>query len=116
MSCFIAPMVEAIITTTIIWTTGNANSNKKNELKSLNNMLWLSTIVLAIDHIMNGEISLSYPFLTAAIEPSGASTILYEILTTGLSISAFVTLVWASILIAKKYRTKIAKRSAHDCR
>lgn len=111
MCCFVAPMAEAIITTiaTIVLehteksaaqahaqeTAMDNHRPMHKRLKSLASMLWLVTGILIIDHVMNGELMMVYPFFTAATSPDGISTMMQEIFTIGVAMSAFITLVWA---------------------
>lgn len=128
MACFLAPTVEAIVVTVV----------KKNEIKKeearlkiggethmveaavdtipwstklgwLTKMLWGGVILLAIEHIWHGEVVPWPPFLTAMNNPADIQPMLIEILTVGVSMAVFVTVVWYVItLIADR----IYKRAA----
>ena len=76
--------------------------------------LWLVTGVLIIDHVMNGELMWSYPFFTAATSPEGVSEMVREMSTVGVAMSAFITSVWAVMIIARKYKAQsLAKAEVH---
>ena len=73
------------------------------------------TGVLIIDHVMNGELMWSYPFFTAATSPEGVSEMVREMSTVGVAMSAFITSVWAVMIIARKYKAQsLAKAETHS--
>ncbi len=127
MACFIVPGIEAVVTTVV--TNVVASKEKKREpeakretnllderstypfsrkLKWLNCMLWGGTALLFFEHIWHGEVVPWFPFLTAAASPSDTVKMVREMLTTGLAMSASVTLIWIGIVVASK---AIEKRS-----
>lgn len=85
MSCFIVPMVQAIATTTYRKINEKSSGNNQKEsvwvksLPTLELMLWGGTLMLLVDHIINGEL---------AMKPT-------EMLTVGVPMSLAVTLAWA---------------------
>ena len=100
MCCFIVPMVEAVAVS--IYRKVNSSSigradapALKRHVPTLEKMLWGGSVMLIVDHIINGELTWRYPFFTALGETGGAGVMLHEILTVGLPISAALTLVWA---------------------
>lgn len=100
MACFVAPLVQAIATTAYrkfgarrpgnVWTAS---------LPTLEKMLWGGSIMLIIDHILNGELVWRFPFFTALGKAGGGEVMLREILTVGIPMCVAVTLVWALIVL-----------------
>ncbi len=99
MSCFLVPMAQAIATT--IYRRHNRNSISqadasvlKRNIPALEKMLWGGTVMLIVDHIINGELTWQYPFFTAFTVTDGAAVFLKEILTVGVPMSLTLTAVW----------------------
>ena len=129
MCCFVVPMAEAVIVTAatlIMQQTQSEKLQSRNlqaamhepqpfykNLALLAKMLWLVTGVLVIDHAMNGELMWAYPFFTAATSPDGISTMIHEMSTIGVAMSAFITAVWAVMLFARRVKTP-AKAKSHS--
>jgi len=113
MCCFIVPMVQAVATTAYrkhIEKSGNAESSAwKSNIPTLEKFLWGGTIVLLVDHIISGELSWRFPFLTALGYGDGVSVILKEMLTVGVPMSVVVTVIWAAYVMLK---SPALKRSA----
>lgn len=94
-------MVQAAATT--IYRRHNRNSIAseqsdlfKRNVPSLEKMLWGGTVMLIVDHIINGELSWSFPFFTALNETGGVSVFLNELLTVGVPMSLAITAFWAA--------------------
>ena len=111
MACFVVPLVQAIATS--VYRKKNEKSIAspdsspfKHQLPALEKMLWGGSIMLIVDHIINGELTWRYPFFTALGETGGAGVMLHEILTVGLPISAALTLVWA-VWALVRFRSKV---------
>ena len=70
MSCFLVPLTEAIATSTYRQLNKNSIENSTSSLKrnipTLEKMLWGGSLMLVVDHAINGELSLQFPFFTAA--------------------------------------------------
>ena len=64
MACFIAPLVEAITVTAIRKSGLKGNSPYMQHLPDLEKMLWGGTLMLIVDHIINGELTWAFPFFT----------------------------------------------------
>ncbi|MDP3981087.1 MAG: hypothetical protein Q8Q33_06735 [Chlamydiota bacterium] len=96
MACFIAPVAAAIVTTKMTKKTAS-----KYHLDWLNAMLWGGVIMLVVDHIAKGEISLYPPFLTVGIGEA-----LLEILKVGLPMTLAVIGVWAMLVMIVSMKTK----------
>lgn len=93
-------MVQAVATT--IYRRHNRNSiasERSNALKrnvpALEKMLWGGTVMLIVDHVINGELRWSFPFFTALNEVGGIRVFLNELLTVGVPMSLAITAVWA---------------------
>lgn len=120
MACFLAPATEAIVTVV----TSKVIEKKENKemdsvkvpfskkVKWLTNMLWGGSALLAFEHLWHGEITPWMPFLTAAATPADAAEMLQEIATTGVSMAALITCVWAGMLVVSKVMEK--KASAEE--
>ena len=77
-------------------------------LASLELMLWGGTIMLIVDHIINGELTWQFPFFTALAQEGGGAVMLREMLTVGLPMAVVITAVWAVYALLKERRSKIA--------
>lgn len=100
MCCFIVPMAQAVATT--IYRKSHAGrigsaeaSALLRQIPALEKMLWGGTVMLIVDHIINGELTWRFPFFTALNELNGVDTILREMLTVGVPMSLVLTTVWA---------------------
>jgi len=102
MACFLVPMAEAVVTTIVRKKSkGNNPSRLVKELPSLEKMLWGGTLVLITDHIVNGELTLSFPFFTALNQIDGGMLFLKELLYAGLPMALVLTLVWLAATLLK---------------
>ncbi len=110
MSCFIAPLVQAIATSTYRKLNKKAIENPSanpflHQLPTLEKMLWGGSVMLIADHVINGELTWRFPFFTALDQAGGGAVMLHEILTVGIPISLVLTAVWAVYALAKERRT-----------
>ena len=104
MACFIVPLTQAIATTIYrkhVTTTGKDTFVTRN-LKTLEQMLWGGSLMLILDHIINGEVTWMYPFFTALETEGGGMVMLREMLSVGVPMSVLVTLVWSVWCYAKE--------------
>ena len=111
MSCFVVPLVQAAVTSTI------RKSNEKNNrsdhsaftrhLPALEKMLWGGSVMLVVDHIINGELTWRFPFFTALENAGGGVVMLREMLTVGIPMSLVITAVWAVYALAKERKKKV---------
>ena len=112
MSCFIVPLMEAIAVTAVRKSVRSADKAEASlvmrNLPALEKMLWGGTIMLVVDHIVNGELTWRFPFFTA-LETGGWDAMLRELLTVGVPMAAVLTAVWAVWALLRERR---AKRSA----
>jgi len=95
MSCFIAPLVQAVATSACRkHFTNSSNSPLVANLPTLEKMLWGGSLVLIVDHIAHGEL---FAFN------------LRELLTVGIPMSLVVTAVWLTYVFRK---TRFARQTA----
>lgn len=102
MACFIVPLTQAVATTIYRKTTKHQESFVGRNLKTLELMLWGGSLMLIVDHIINGEVTYMYPFFTALETEGGGLVMLREMLTVGVPMSVLVTAVWAIWCYAKE--------------
>ena len=109
MACFVVPLVQAVATS--IYRKANekklsrpAASLLARHLTDLEKMLWGGSVMLIVDHIINGELTWRFPFFTALGQSGGAQVMLKEILTVGVPISLVLTAVWALWAVLKERR------------
>ena len=101
MACFVVPLVQAIATSALRkW--GKKDGFIGRNLASLELMLWGGTVMLIVDHVINGELTWKFPFFTALTETGGGAVMLREMLTVGLPMSLIITLVWAVYAFMKE--------------
>lgn len=107
MACFIVPMVQAIATSIYRKSAGKsisapgASAFKKN-VPALEKMLWGGSVMLIVDHIINGELSWRFPFFTSLGVEGGTQVFLKELLTVGVPMSVVLTAVWAVYALIKE--------------
>ena len=89
MACFIVPLTQAVATTIYRKVTKQTDTFVGRNLKTLELMLWGGSIMLLIDHLVNGELF---------------AWNLREVLTIGVPMSVVVTAVWAIWCYAKERR------------
>ena len=90
--CFLVPLTQAVATTVYRLCTKQTDTFVGRNLKTLELMLWGGSIMLVVDHIINGEFFAWNPM---------------ELLTVGLPMSLAVTAIWAVYCYAKE--RKIAR-------
>ena len=105
MACFIVPLTQAVATTIYRKTTAPTKTFVGRNLKTLEQMLWGGSLMLIVDHIINGEVTWQYPFFTALATEGGGMVMLREMLTVGVPMSVLVTLVWAAYCYLKERKT-----------
>ena len=101
MACFIAPLVEAIAVTAIRKSGLKNNSPFLQHLPDLEKMLWGGTLMLIVDHIINGELTWAFPFFTSLGETGGAAILWREVLTVGVPMALVLTVAWAGWVLVK---------------
>ena len=103
MACFVAPLVQAIATTAYRKLSAKP---VPDSLKTLEKMLWGGSIMLIVDHIINGELTWQFPFFTALSETGGAAQMWREILTVGVPMCLVITTLWAIWALVFRRRAK----------
>lgn len=112
MACFLVPAAEAVITTVAAkviksrekkkaaeGSSENENTESPAKIKFskklgwLNKMLWGGSALLAFEHLWHGEISPTFPFLTA-VQNGETAEMLAEMGTVGVTMAVLVTAVW----------------------
>lgn len=101
MACFIAPLVEAVAVTAIRKSGLKGNSPFLQHLPDLEKMLWGGTLMLIVDHIINGELTWAFPFFTALGQTGGAAILWREVLTVGVPMALVLTVAWAGWVALK---------------
>ena len=89
MACFIVPLTQAIATT-VYRKHVEKKTQLSSHLKTLEQMLWGGSMMLLVDHLVNGELF---------------AWNLREVLTIGLPMSLVVTAVWAIGCYVKERKT-----------
>lgn len=108
MACFLVPMAQAIVTSACCKKSGSKAISDPNaspllrHLPALEKMLWGGTVMLIVDHVINGELTWRFPFFTALEQAGGFSVMLREMLTVGLPMSLVITAVWAVWALTRK--------------
>ncbi len=118
MACFLVPASEAVVTTAAELILKSKEKKEGTEHKSveglklskkigvLNKMLWGGSALLAFEHLWHGEITPTFPFLTA-VEEGNVADMLKEMSTVGVSMAVVVTAVWTIMMVVQ---AKVAKR------
>ncbi len=89
MACFIVPLTQAVATTVYRKVTKQSDTFVGRNLRTLELMLWGGSMMLLVDHLINGELF---------------AWNLREVLTIGVPMSVVVTAVWAIWCYAKEIR------------
>ena len=107
MACFIVPLVQAVATT--VYRKLNPRSISSPEagplarhIPDLEKMLWGGTVMLIVDHVINGELTWRFPFFTALDQAGGGAVMLREMLTVGVPMSLVITAVWLVYALLKE--------------
>ena len=111
MSCFLVPLAQAVATSA--YRKSHSDSIRSDEapallkhLPALEKMLWGGTLMLIVDHVINGELTWRFPFFTALDQAGGFSVMLREMLTVGVPMSLVLTAAWAVWAVLKERRGK----------
>jgi len=104
MACFIVPLTQAIATTVYRKRVESQKSKVERQdsfitrnLKTLELMLWGGSMMLLVDHLVNGELF---------------AWNLREVLTIGVPMSVVVTAVWAIWCYAKERKVVKKEKAA----
>ena len=125
MACFVAPAGVAIVTTIVRKVlekkektraktvagehTDDATGKWTRRLSWLNTMLWGGTIMLALEHLLRGEVVPWPPFFTALETPGAVGPLFREIATYGLVMTAGVIAVWGIMVAVAELAERGAK-------
>ena len=105
MACFVAPLVQAIATTAY---RKISKTPAPASLQTLETMLWGGSVMLIVDHVINGELTWQFPFFTALSQTGGAAQMWREILTVGVPMCLVITAVWAVWAVLARRRKAVA--------
>ena len=108
MGCFVVPLVQAIATTVyrrVSKKSGRTPGLLGREIPALEKMLWGGSLMLIVDHIINGEITWKFPFFTALMQDGGGNVLLREMLTVGVPMSLVLTAAWMIYALVKGKRS-----------
>ena len=101
MACFVVPLVQAVATSALRkWRRKDGFIGRN--LASLELMLWGGSVMLIVDHVINGELTWRFPFFTALGVEGGGAVMLREMLTVGVPMSLVITAVWAVWALVKE--------------
>lgn len=110
MACFIVPLTQAIATSAYRRRIESQKSKDNRQetflsrnLPMLEKMLWGGSLMLIVDHVINGELTWMFPFFTALETEGGGAVMLREMLTIGVPMSLIVTAAWAVWYCAKEH-------------
>jgi len=112
MACFLVPAATATVTTVVCKQRkkdpkGQGHTRDQREtvtpftgkLGSLCALLWAVSAVSMFEHILHGEVVPYFPFLTAAQTPEGLQTMLFEMATEGVLMTALAVAAWACLVM-----------------
>lgn len=108
MACFLVPMAGAI-GTSIVQKKVDKERAERWKLGWLNKMLWGGVALLAVEHVIHGEIVPWPPFLTAARSWGEATVMLKEMAQIGIPMAVVVTVVWAVMVLLARRREALAE-------
>ena len=112
MSCFIVPLTQALVTSAIRKSNEKHNRSDRSifsrHLPALEKMLWGGSVMLIVDHVINGELTWKFPFFTALEQVGGGAVMLREMLTVGVPMSLTITAIWAVYAILKERKKALA--------
>ncbi len=128
MGCFLVPATEAVVTTIaekVIKSKEKKDVDKvsiseeviekpakikfSTKLGWLNKLLWGGSALLAFEHLWHGEISPSFPFLTA-VKTGETADMLAEMGSAGVVMAVLVTAVWGCMVAVSSLIEKRAVR------
>jgi hypothetical protein len=109
MCCFLVPLAQAVVVSAYRKTHTAAVNDPASgmllrRLPDLEKMLWGGTLMLIVDHVINGELTWRFPFFTALGQTGGGEVMLREVLTVGVPMALALTLVWAVWAALKERR------------
>ncbi|MFA6027871.1 MAG: hypothetical protein WC752_03015 [Patescibacteria group bacterium] len=105
MACFIAPAAAAIVATSM-----KKKVPAKYHVEWLLTMLWGGVVMLIVDHVASGEVTVYPPFITAMKSPEDTLVMLKEIATIGVAMTIAVFIFWISLVFMANYITKLREK------
>ncbi len=100
MACFIAALAESAVAYGVKKACEHHGTERSliwaKRIGTLITMLLGGSFLLMIEHVWHGEISASFPFLTAMQNPEDAAAMVHELLTVGVSMDIALTVSWAA--------------------
>jgi hypothetical protein len=105
MACFLAPMATGIVTTVF-----RKKIPAALKIGWLNIMLWGGVAMLAIEHIVHGEVVLYPPFLTAMQNPADIPVMLQELATVGGTMTIAIVLAWIILVAITSRMSRLSKQ------
>ena len=107
MCCFLVPLAQAVAVSAYRKTHAAAVADPASgmllrRLPDLEKMLWGGTLMLIVDHVINGELTWRFPFFTALGQKGGGEVMLREILTVGVPMALALTLAWTIWAVLKE--------------
>lgn len=124
MACFTVPAAAAIgvaVARHIVKhnekkAVPSANKDEMKTSKKLGILelaLFGGSFLLAGEHILHGEVTFTFPFLTAINEgPDAVQTMLFEMGTVGVSMALTIVAVWGAALLFRKLFLRRRKAKA----
>ena len=113
MACLLVPAAEAVIVSIAKRRAGDqpakhsrSGISLKRKISWLTTMLWGGALLLALEHVWHGEITFTFPFLTAA---TNLPAMLREMATAGVGMAVLVTAVWGLMVLAVEAFPRLAK-------
>ena len=108
MSWFVVPLVEAIVVSACRKRAVQSARPVWRELPALEKMLWGGTLMLIVDHVINGELTWRFPFFTALSLEGGGGVMLREMLTVGVPMALALTAAWAVWAMIRERKPRLA--------
>ncbi|MEM3397687.1 MAG: hypothetical protein QW724_02840 [Nitrososphaerota archaeon] len=105
MACFLTPMFIAMVTTFL--QKISIKKAEKLKLSILNTLLWGGSILLAVEHVLHGEVVPWPPFLTAMANPVEVPVMLHEMMFTGGLMTVTIFTIWGLILAIPNIMSKL---------
>ena len=127
MACFVVTTVAAVgVAVARHIVKHNEKKIEKNEVVSVNAdtlktskklgileiALFGGSFILAGEHVLHGEVTFTFPFLTSITEGSDAiKTMLAEMGTIGVGMTALIFVAWGIGLVIRKYLLNRKKKA-----
>ena len=105
MCCFLVPLTQAIVTSVCRKSITQPHTVLGRHLSDLEKMLWGGSLMLIVDHVINGELTWRFPFFTALDSVGGSAVMLREMLTVGVPMSLILTGAWVLYAFLKERHT-----------